>query len=128
MVEYMYFDMGHAKLVLLKDLDRLCEEVFYLPIHVVSKVSSTTTRLRVLFHASAKTKSGVPLNDQLLVGPTVHAPMLDVLLHFLRCKIVLTMDVSKMYRAVLLPEAQRDLHCFVWRRIQQEQLQDYRMT
>ena len=74
-----YFTQEHAELVPLKDLDKPCEDVFYLPMHAVTKQSSTTTQLRVVFDASAKTRSGVSLNDQLLVGPTVHAPLLDVL-------------------------------------------------
>ena len=76
-----YFEMGHAECVPSKDLDT-CEEVFYLPMHVVSKVSSTTTRLHDVFNASAKTKSGMSLNDQLFIGPTIHAPLLDILLGF----------------------------------------------
>ena len=38
------------------------------------------------------------------------------------------MDISRMYRAVLLPEAQCDLHRFVWRRHQHGELKNYRMT
>ena len=70
----------------------------------------------------------VSLNDQLLAGSTVHAPLLDVLLRFRQHKIALTTDVRKMYRAFLLPKAQRDLYHLVWRRSLQEPLQDYRMT
>ena len=33
-----------------------------------------------------------------------------------------------MYRAVLLPKTQRDLHRFVWRRNGRDELRDYRMT
>ena len=123
-----YFTQEHAELVPLKDLDKPCEDVFYLPMHAVTKESSTTTQLRVVFDASAKTRSGVSLNDQLLVGPTVHAPLLDVLLRFRCHKVALTADISKMYRAVCLPPAQRDLHRFVWRRSPNETLSDYRMT
>ena len=83
-----------------------------------------------MFDASAKTKSGASLNDQLLVGPTVHAPLLDVLIRFRQYKVALTTDVSRMYRAVLLPENQRDLHRFVhvWRMAPSDVLADYRMT
>ena len=123
-----YFTQEHAELVPSKDLDKPCEEVFYLPMHAVTKESSTTTQLRVVFDASAKTGSGVSLNDQLLVGPTVHAPLLDVLLRFRCHRIALTTDISRMYRAVRLPPAQRDLHRFVWRRSPNETLSDYRMT
>ena len=123
-----YFTQEHAELVPLKDLDKPCEEVFYLPMHAVTKESSTTTQLRVVFDASAKTRSGVSLNDQLLVGPTVHAPLLDVLLRFRCHRVALATDISRMYRAVSLPPDQRDLHRFVWRRNPNEALRDYRMT
>ena len=62
-----------------------------------------------------KLSFGMSLNDQLLVAPMVHPPLVDVLLRFQQHRITLTMDVSRMYRAVLLPDEQHDLHCFVWR-------------
>ena len=68
------------------------------------------------------------LNDTLLVGPTVHSPLIDVLLRFRFHHIALTTDVSRMYRAVELTSSDRDLHRFVWRRNPDEPLQDYRMT
>ena len=68
------------------------------------------------------------LNDTLLVGPTVHSPLIDVLLRFRFHCIALTTDVSRMYRAVELTSSDRDLHRFVWRRNPDEPLQDYRMT
>ena len=92
------------------------------------KVSSSTTKIRAVFDASAKTSSGVSLNDQLLVGPTVHSTLVDVLLRFRLHRIALTSDVSRMYRAVLLPPGDRDLHRFVWREQPNEVLCDYRMT
>ena len=54
-----YFQMDHAEPVPLKDLERSCEEVFYLPMQVVVKESSTTTKLRAVFDASAKSATGV---------------------------------------------------------------------
>ena len=96
--------------------------------HAVRKESSTTTKLRVVFDASAKTASGASLNDQLLVGPTVHSSLIDVLIRFRRHKIAMTTDVSKMYRAILLSKEQRDLHRFVCREDRTQSLRDYRMT
>ena len=55
-------------------------------------------------------------NALLLVGPTVHASLINVLLLFRKYRVALTTDVSQMYTAVLLPEHQRDLHRFVWRK------------
>ena len=37
------------------------------------------------------------------------------------------MYVSRMYRVVLIPETQRDLHRFIWRENSHEPLTDYRM-
>ena len=100
----------------------------YLHVHAVRKESSTTTKIRAVFDASAKSSSGMSLNDILLVGPTVHPPLIDVLLHFQSHRIAITTDVSKMYRAVVLPEIDRNLHRFVWRRNPSEPLQDFRTT
>jgi len=120
--------MRHAEPVPAADLHKACHEVFYLPMHAVRKEDSTTTKLRVVFDASAKSSTGVSLNDTLLVGPTVHPPLIDVLLRFRIHRIALTTDVSKMYRAVELAQVDRDLHRFVWRSNPKGPLLDYRMT
>ena len=92
------------------------------------KQSSTTTKVRAVFDASAKTASGHSLNDTLMVGPTVHPPLLDVILRFRTHQVALTTDISKMYRAVSLTQDDCDYHRFVWRKSPSDQLQDYRMT
>ena len=123
-----YFEMGHAEAVPIADLQKSPKEVFYLPMHVVRKEQSTTTKVRAVFDASAKSSTGISLNDTLLVGPTVHAPLLDVLLRFRTHRVALTTDVGKMYRAVNLALPDRDLHRFVWRKSPSDSLVDYRMT
>ena len=96
--------------------------------HAVKKESSTTTKLRAVFNASAKSSTNVSLNDILMVGPTVHSSLVDVLLRFRLHRIAMTADISKMYRAVELVDSDRDLHRFVWRSSENEALKDYRMT
>ena len=123
-----YLTLGHAEVVPIEDADKDPSTVFYLPMHVVYKDSSTTTKVRAVFDASAKSASGVSLNDTLLVGPTVHPPLIDVLLRFRMHRIALTTDVSKMYRAVELVPSDREYHRFVWRSEPNQTLQDYRMT
>ena len=100
-----YFDLNHAEIVPIADLDKSPKDVFYLPMHTVHKESSATTKIRAVFNASAKSSTGVSLNDTLLVGPTIHPPLIDVLLRFQLHPVALTADVSHMYRAVLLPES-----------------------
>ena len=100
-----YFGMDHAEPIPASDLEKPCDQVFYLPMHAVIKASSTTTKVRAVFDASAKSSSGVSLNDQLLIGPTVHTSLVNVLLRFCLHRVALTTDVSRMYHTVLLPES-----------------------
>ena len=123
-----YIEMGHAEAIPEQDLEKPPELTFYLPMHAVYKATSTTTKIRAVFDASAKSSTGVSLNDTLLVGPTVHPNLIDVLLRFRLYPVALTADVSKMYRAIELTEDDKDLHRFVWRSNQADTLKDYRMT
>ena len=102
--------MGHAEPIPVTDLNKPPSQVCYLPMHIVQKESSSTTKIRAVFDASAKSFTGVSLNDNLLVGPTVHSPLVDVLLRFRSYRIALTTDVSRMYRAVELTEFDCDFH------------------
>ena len=97
-----YFELKHAEPVPAEDLNKPQHSVFYLPMHAVKKESSTTTKIRAVFDASAKSSSNISLNDILLVGPAVHSPLIDMLLRFRLHRIPLTADVSKMYRAIEL--------------------------
>ena len=96
--------------------------------HAVKKESSTTTNIRTVFDASAKSSTGVSLNDTLLVGPTIHPPLLDVLPHFYLHRVALVADVSRMYCAIELTKPDRDLRRFAWRRNPKDPLLDYCMT
>ena len=98
MEDYLKLDL--AELVPVADLQKPDNETFYLPMHIVLKESSTTMKVRAVFDASAKSSSGVSLNDTLLVSPTVHSSLIDVLLRFQHHRYALTTDVSKMYRAI----------------------------
>ena len=100
-----YFKMNHTEPVPVEDLDRGYEEVYYFPMQAVRKETSSTSKIRVVFDASARTSSGTSLNDHLLAGPTVHSLLIDVLLRFKRYKVALTTDVSRMYLAVLLSKS-----------------------
>ena len=122
-----YLDLGHAQLVPPSTL-KLSTESYYLPMHGVTKESSTSTQLRVVFDASAKTSNGLSLNDTLCVGPTLHPNLDHILLKFRTYKIALTGDISKMYREVQLAETDRHLHRFLWRPIPTEDVRDYQMN
>ena len=123
-----YLDMGHAKLVPSSKIIQPVGKIYYLLMHAVMKESSTTTKLRVVFDASARTTTGYSLNDALMVGPTLYPDIIDDLLRFRSYPVAVTVDISKIYRAVGLSSADRDLHRFVWRSNLSSELHDYRMT
>ena len=71
-IEIIYFEMGHAELVPVADLQKPRKGVFYLSMQAVRKEHSTTKKIRAVFNACAKSSTGTSLSDTLLVGSTVH--------------------------------------------------------
>ena len=120
-----YLDLGHAEPV---PSAQLTQPNFYLPMHSVVKQSSTSTKLRVVFDGSAVSSTGVSLNQSLLVGPTLHPTLGNILIKFRSYPVALSADVSKMYHEVELATQDRDLHRFIWRPTPEQPVQDYRMT
>ena len=81
--------------------------------HGVVKEASTTTKLRFVFDASARTTSGASLNDTLLSGPCVYPCLTSVLNRFRVHLVGLSADISKMFREVVLNPVERDFHRFI---------------
>ncbi|XP_055543399.1 uncharacterized protein LOC129728947 [Wyeomyia smithii] len=87
---------------------------YFLPHHAVYKESSFTTKIRVVFDASAKTTSGISLNDALEVGPTVQNDLITILLRFCCYPVVLTADIPIMYRQVQVHKDDRKYQRILW--------------
>ena len=92
-----YCEKDQAEQIPLAELDSPHEDVYYLPMHAVHKEDTTTSKLREVFDASAKMTLGTSLNDQMLVRPTVHPPLIDILLRFQKFRVPLTTGVSHKY-------------------------------
>ncbi|XP_050315358.1 uncharacterized protein LOC126749716 [Anthonomus grandis grandis] len=88
---------------------------YFLPHHCVLKLSSTTTKLRVVFDASCKSDSGFSLNDLLMVGPNVQNSLFSILLRYRIHPVVLSGDIEKMYRQVYVAPEYRKLQRILWR-------------
>ncbi|XP_077255211.1 uncharacterized protein LOC143893560 [Temnothorax americanus] len=106
-----YIELGHMSLV-----EDPSDDGFYMPHHAVIKDSSNTTKVRVVFDASAKSNNGVSLNDMLMVGPTIQDKLPLHLIRFRTYRYVITADIVKMYRQVLLHKDDRRYHRILWRR------------
>ena len=81
----------------------------------ILKESSTTTRLRIVFDASAKSTTGNSLNDIMIQGPNFYPLLITVLLRFRQHNIGMSSDISKMFREVGLHSKEQDLHCYLMR-------------
>ena len=77
--------------------------------------------------ASAKTMSGVSLNDCLLAGPSLYPKLSAVLLKFRLWDIAYSADVAKMFQEVSLAPSERDFHQFL-ARDDDGHITDYRMS
>ena len=90
------------------------ESVFYMPHHPVVKQSSTTTKVRPVFDASAKGYNRVSLNDCMHTGPNLLPDLPGLLLRFRRWKYALSADVTKAFLQVGVKKDDRDVHRFLW--------------
>ena len=99
-----------------------------MPHHCVIKDASTTTKLRLVFDASAKTTTGRPLNDCLMVGLKLQDDLFSILIRFRFFKFALSTDVAKMYRQVGLDPRDRDFMRLFWRFSEDDPVQTFRLT
>ncbi|XP_074028529.1 uncharacterized protein [Leptinotarsa decemlineata] len=98
---------------------------YFIPHHCVLRPESATTKLRVVFDASAKTTSGVSLNDTLLIGPKLQSDLVTLLLSFRINPIALMVDIRQMYRQILLSIQHRKYQKILWRFSPNEPVQKY---
>lgn len=106
-----YIDLGHMSLA----EDQEDRSGFFLPHHCVQKEDSITTKLRVVFDGSSKTSSGLSLNDLMMIGPNIQDNLFPILLRFRKHNYVLSADIAKMYRQVLVQESDRNYQKILWR-------------
>ena len=74
------------------------------------KDSSTTTKLCVVSDVSAKTTSGISLNDRLMVGPKNQKDLFSILIRFRMYPVALPSDIAKMHRQVQLNAENKEYH------------------
>ncbi|XP_044313394.1 uncharacterized protein LOC123037340 [Drosophila rhopaloa] len=107
-----YIDQGHMSR--LEDID-WNHQHFFIPHHCVLRPQSNSTKLRVVFDASAKSSNGQSLNDILMTGPTIQQDLVTTILSFRLHKYVLSGDISKMYRQFVVDERDRKYQLILWK-------------
>lgn len=118
-----YIDLGHMTRV-----ETYGNPHYFMPHHGVFREHSTTTKLRVVFDASAASSSNISLNDLQMVGPPIQGDLVAILLRFRQHKYTACADIEKMYRQCLVDEKQRDLQLILWRDDSSEPINIYRLN
>ena len=101
--------------------------VIYLPHKEVVKEDRSTTKLRIVFDASAKYKDTMSLNV-LYKGPCLNADLYSLLLKFRVHSIVLTADIEKAYLQININEEHRLFEIFMVSNLKEESIIRYRLT
>ena len=102
---------------------------FYLPHKDVIKQSAETTKLRIVYDASAKESSDKPsLNECLYPGPPLQNQLWNILVRSRFHPILLTSDIEKAFLQVRIKEEERDSLRFFWQSPGCDVVSVYRFT
>ncbi|XP_035206847.1 uncharacterized protein LOC118181766 [Stegodyphus dumicola] len=116
--------LGHMELIPENEIDVPANSSFYLPHHSVPDKNGD--KFRVVFDGSAKSSSGISLNEKLMVGPQLQTDLTTLIIRFRIHRIAITADIEKMYRQIILKDA--DFQRIVWRDSLYKPIQDFRLT
>lgn len=101
-----YETLGHMKQVW-----EISESGYYTPHHGIMSAN----KFRVVFNASAKTSTGVTLNETQLVGEKLQRDLVEILMNFRQFKFGITADIEKMYRQIWIHEDDQQYQKILWR-------------
>lgn len=120
-----YLQLNHMEKVTEDEIETVPQ--CYLPHHAVFKPESTSTKLRVVFDASATTTNGKSLNNLLLTGPRLQDNLSAILLRWRMHRIALCADIEKMYRQIGVKREHWDYQRIVWRNSPEELISHFRL-
>ena len=105
------------------------EKAFYIPHKAVVRKQAETTKLRVVYDASAKETEAQPsLNDCLHPGPPLQNLLWDVLVKSRFLPVLLTGDLKQAFLRVRIKAQDRDSLRFHWKEPNSDAILVYRFT
>ncbi len=98
------------------DKSQECEtgKTTYLPHHAVVRQNKTTTKVRVVYDASARDRSGTSLNSCLYTGPCLLKTIPEIITRFRLFPLALTADIEKAFLMIAVWPPDRDALRFLW--------------
>ncbi|GFV16947.1 integrase catalytic domain-containing protein [Trichonephila clavipes] len=120
-----YLALGHMREISQKRDDETPN--CYIPYHMVTNEKSTTTKCRVVFNASSKTKNGKSLNDVLMTGPKLQTEIFNHLIKFRSYRVAFAADIEKMYRQILISDEDCKYQRIVWRATPSDSLKSFEL-
>nr|XP_022908199.1 uncharacterized protein LOC111419605 [Onthophagus taurus] len=121
-----YLLSGHMSLITTNP--SLSSTSYYIPHHCVTRAEGASSKIRVVFDASAVTSNGESLNDNLLIGPKLQQNIVKVLLNFRYHEFAFTCDIQQMYRQILISENHRNYQKILWRFSPDDPIEEYMLN
>ena len=102
---------------------------FYIPHKPVIRKKAATTKLRVVYDASARASTDAPsLNECLYPGPALQNKLWDVLVRQRFYPVAIFGDIQKAFLQIRIKEQERDALRFHWRVNEHSDIETYRFT
>ena len=102
---------------------------FYIPHKPVVRENAESTKMRIVYDASARAHPSAPsLNDCLNVGPPLQNKLWDVLVRQRCYPVAVTGDLKKAFLQVRIRELDRDALRFHWKKNEHSPLETLRFT
>ena len=89
-------------------------DVHYIPHREVVRQDRDTTKIRIVYDASAKVKNGISLNECLETGPCMLPKIFEILVRFRCYRYALTSDIKSAFLNIRVNEEDRDFLRFLW--------------
>lgn len=107
--------------------NNLKNDGYFIPHHGIFKKTYNQGKIRVVFDASAKTDTGVSLNDVQYIGPPLLNDITSILLCFRQHTYALTADIEKMYRNINVNNEHRKYQRIFWRENVDDEIQCFEL-
>ncbi|KAG5895744.1 hypothetical protein JTB14_029514 [Gonioctena quinquepunctata] len=96
------------------DFPKNITHLYFMPHRPVYREDKTTTKLRVVFDASAHAPGLASLNELLNPGENLMPDIVTILMNFRVGNVAVISDIEKAFLQIVLAECDRDSHSFLW--------------